>query len=52
MNGWTRAFLLKNDDDAHEALSLSAQRDGVPEVMVTDGDKAQLRECGVHVKKK
>jgi uroporphyrinogen-III synthase len=55
--GWTRAFPMKNEDDAHKALSLIAHQDGVPEVRVVGGDKMQvqgefrkkLREYGIHV---
>ena len=42
-SGWTRAHPLKLEADAHEALSLLAQRDGVPEVLVMDGSKAQTQ---------
>ena len=56
--GWTRVFPMKKKSDAHEALSLLAQRDGVPPVMVMDGSKEQTmgkfrkkcREFGTHVK--
>jgi hypothetical protein len=49
-SGWTRAYPLKLEADAHEALALLAQRDGVPEVLVMDGSKAQaqgefLKKC-------
>jgi hypothetical protein len=58
-SGWTRAPSLKFESDAHEALSLLAQRDGVPEVLVVDGSKAQTqgkfrkkcREFDIHVKR-
>jgi hypothetical protein len=57
-NGWTRAFPMSKEKDAHEALSLLFHRDGVPNVMVMDGAKAQiqgdfrrkLREAGCHIK--
>jgi hypothetical protein len=57
-SGWTRAHPLKKEADAHEALSLLAQRDGVPEVLVMDGSKPQTqgefrrkcREFDIHVK--
>jgi hypothetical protein len=57
-NGWTRAFPMAKENDAHEALSLLFHRDGVPNVMVMDGAKAQiqgdfrqkLREAGCHIK--
>jgi hypothetical protein len=49
---------LKKEKEAHEALSLIFHRDGVPNVMVMDGDKAQvegefrrkLRDAGCHIK--
>ena len=49
---------MKKKSDAHEALSLLAQRDGVPPVMIMDGSKEQTmgkfrkktREFGTHVK--
>jgi hypothetical protein len=57
-NGCTRAFPMAKEKDAHEALSLLFHRDGVPNVMVMDGAKAQiqgdfrwkLREYGCHIK--
>jgi hypothetical protein len=57
-SGWTRAHPLRKEADAHEALSLRAHRDGVPEVLVMDGYKAQtqyefrrkLLEFDIHVK--
>jgi hypothetical protein len=57
-NGWTRAFPMAKEKDAQEALSLMFHRDGVPNVMVMDGAKAQiqgdfrwkLREAGCHIK--
>jgi hypothetical protein len=39
-NGWTRAFPMAKEKDAHKSLSLLFHRDGVPNVMVTDGTKA------------
>jgi hypothetical protein len=59
-NGWTRAFPMAKEKDAHEALSLLFHRDGVPNVMVMDGAKAQIqgdcrpksREAGCHIKQK
>jgi hypothetical protein len=56
--GFVRAFPLKKEKEAHEALSLLFHRDGVPNVMVMDGDKAQvdgefrrkLRDAGCHIK--
>jgi hypothetical protein len=57
-SGWNRSHPLMKEADAHEALSLLAQRDGVPEVLVMDGSKAQTqgefrrkcREFDIHVK--
>jgi hypothetical protein len=58
VNGWTRAFPVEKEKDAHEALLLLFHRDGVPNVMVMDGAKAhiqggfwqKLREAGCHIK--
>jgi hypothetical protein len=58
-NGWTRAFPMAKEKDAHEALSLLFHRDDVPNIMVMDGAKAQiqgecrrkLREAGCHIEK-
>jgi hypothetical protein len=57
-NGWKRAFPTAKKKDAHEALSLLFHRDGVPNVMVMDGAKAQIKgdfrrklcESGCHIK--
>jgi hypothetical protein len=56
--GLVRAFPMKTESEAHEALSLMFHRDGVTNVMVMDGSKAQvegdfrrkLRDAGCHVK--
>jgi hypothetical protein len=40
--GFVRAFPMKKESEAHEALSLLFDRDGVPNVMVMDGVKAQV----------
>jgi hypothetical protein len=56
--GFVRAFPMKKEKEAHEALSLLFHRDGVPDVMVMDGAKAQnegvfrrkLRDAGFHIK--
>jgi hypothetical protein len=40
--GFVRAFTLKKEKEAHEALSLLFHRYGVPNVMVMDGAKAQV----------
>jgi hypothetical protein len=50
---------MKLESEAHEALSLLFHRDGVPNVMVMDGAKAQdegefrrkLGDAGCHIKK-
>jgi hypothetical protein len=39
--GFVRAFPMKKESEAHEALSLLFQRDGVTNVMVMDGAKTQ-----------
>jgi hypothetical protein len=40
---WTRVFPMKKEKDAHEALSLLFNRNGVPNVMVMYGAKAQVQ---------
>jgi hypothetical protein len=53
-----RSFPLKKEKEAHESLSLLFHRDGVPNVMVVDGAKAQvegefrrkLNDAGFHIK--
>jgi hypothetical protein len=40
--GFVRTFQLKKEKEAHEALSLLFHRDGVPNIMVVDGAKAQI----------
>jgi hypothetical protein len=55
--GFVRAFPMKKEKQAHEALSLLFHRDGIPSVMVMDGAKAQveggfrrkLRDAGCHI---
>jgi hypothetical protein len=37
--GWTCVYLMKKKSEAHEALSLLHQREGVPNLMVMDGSK-------------
>jgi hypothetical protein len=57
-NGWARASPVAKEKDAHEALSLLFHRDGVPNVMVMDEAKAQIKggfrrklhEAGCHIK--
>jgi hypothetical protein len=39
---FVRAFPMKKESEAHEALSFLFHRDGVPNVMVMDGAKAQV----------
>jgi hypothetical protein len=56
--GFVRAFPMKKEKEAHEALSLLFHRDGVPNVMVMDGAKAKvegefrrkLRDAGCNIK--
>jgi hypothetical protein len=56
--GFVRAFPMKRESEAHEALSLLFHKDGVPNVMVMDGAKAKvegefrrkLRDTGCHIK--
>jgi hypothetical protein len=56
--GFVRAFPMKKEIEAREALSLLFHRDGVPNVMVMDGAKEQveggfrrkLRDAGYHIK--
>jgi hypothetical protein len=40
--GFVRAFPMKKESEAHEALYFLFHRDGVPNVMVMDGAKAQI----------
>ena len=39
----THAFPMKKKVEAHEALSIMFQRDGVPPQMIVDGSKEQMR---------
>ncbi len=39
--GWSHAYPMKTKGEAHEALSLMFQREGVPPLMVMDGSKEQ-----------
>jgi hypothetical protein len=56
--GFVRAFPMKKESEAHEALSLLFHRDGVPNVMGMARSKAQvegesrskLRDAGFHIK--
>jgi hypothetical protein len=56
--GFVRAFPMKKESESHESLSLIFKRDGVPNVVVMDGAKAQiegkfrrkLRDAGCHIK--
>jgi hypothetical protein len=57
--GFVRAFPMKLEIEAHEALFLLFHRDGVTNVRVVDGDKSQtegefrrkLRDAGCHINK-
>jgi hypothetical protein len=40
--GWTHAYLMQKKLQAHEALSLLLQQEGVPNMMVMDGSKEQV----------
>jgi len=56
--GWKRAFPMKKKSEAHEALTMLFQRDGVPAVLMMDGSKEQTKglfdkkakEADVHTK--
>ena len=56
--GWTRVFPMQKKSDAHEGLSLLAQRDGIPPAIIMDGAKEQVmgefnrkaKQMGIHVK--
>jgi hypothetical protein len=56
--GWIRVYPMKRKSDAHEGLSLMAQRDGAPRSIIMDGSKEQTlgvfrkkaREMVVHIK--
>jgi hypothetical protein len=56
--GFVRSFPMKKESEAHEALSLLFYRDGVPNVIVMDGDRAQtegefrskMRDADCHIK--
>ena len=56
--GWVQVFPMKKKSDAHEGLSLMAQRDGVPPAIVMDGSKEQTmgmfrkkaRQMDCHIK--
>ena len=56
--GWSHAFPMAKKGDAHEALYLLFQRDGVPPKMVADGSKEQnlrifkrkVAEAGCHLR--
>jgi hypothetical protein len=41
--GWGRAFPMKKEKEAHEAIFLLFHRDGVSNVMVVDGAKAKVQ---------
>ena len=42
-NGWCRAYPMRTKSQAHEALSLLFQREGVPNVMIMDGANEQVK---------
>ena len=56
--GWSRVFPMRRKADAHDGLSLLAQRDGVPLRIIMDGSKEQTmglfrrkaKEMGAHIK--
>ena len=56
--GWSRVFPMRRKANAHEGLSLMAQRDGVPIAIIMDGSKEQTlgkfrtkcKEMGCHIK--
>jgi hypothetical protein len=56
--GWTHAYPMQKELQAHEAPSLLLQREGVPNTMVMDSSKEQVlslfshkcRQAGSHVK--
>ena len=56
--GWVRVYPMQRKSQAHEALSLLAQREGVPPALVMDNAKEQImgesrrkaREMSCHVK--
>ena len=41
--GWCRAYPMQKESQAHEALSLLHQREGVPNVMVMDNAQTQVQ---------
>jgi hypothetical protein len=57
--GFVRSFPMKLESEAHNALYLIFHRDGVNNVMVMDGAKAQtegdfrrkMHDAGCHIKK-
>ena len=56
--GWSRVFPMRLKADAHDSLSLLAQRNGVPLRIIMDGSKEQTmglfrqkaKEMGAHIK--
>ena len=42
-NGWVCAYPMKKKSEAHEALSLLFQWEGVPNTMIMDGALEQLK---------
>ena len=57
-NGWARVYPMVRKSQAHEALSLLHQREGVPNVLIMDNSKEQTlgefrtkcRQAGSHLK--
>ena len=55
--GWVQIYPMKQKSDAHEGLSLLAQRDGVPPKIIMDGSKEQTmgefrkkaKQMGTHI---
>ena len=41
--GWCRAYPMQKESEAHEALTLLHQREGVPNVMIMDNAQAQIK---------
>ena len=39
--GWVWVYPMRSKSEAHEGLSLLAQRDGVPPTIIIDGSKEQ-----------
>ena len=56
--GWVWVYPMQKKSEAHEALSLLAQREGVPPNLIMDGSKEQMmgqfrkkaKQMGAHIK--